>query len=76
VASPLTRQDVVDLLVTERFAPAPLPDLPRPPAARPAAPVRKPDEPAVTESRRRRLCESIDGRYLVPIDVPKTRKAA
>lgn len=74
MASPLTRQDVVDLLVTERYAP--LPDLPRPPAARPAAaPVRKPEDPAVAEQRRQRLCEAIDGRYLIPID-PTPRKAA
>jgi hypothetical protein len=68
---------VVDLLVTERYAPRPLPDPPRPaPAARPAVPVHKPDDPAVTEQRRRRLCESIDGRYLVPIDAPKHRRKA
>ncbi|MCW6005556.1 hypothetical protein K1W54_13350 [Micromonospora sp. CPCC 205371] len=71
------RQELLDALLAERFGPPPLPDLPRPLLVdRPAVPRRVAEDPAVTEARRRRLCEAIDGRYLVPVKHPPPRRTA
>lgn len=66
------RQQLVDLLIAERFGIGRLGDPPPP-----AWPVVLPDHPAVTATRRRLLCEAMDGRYLrsIPDPLPTTAAA-
>ena len=65
------RQQLVDLLIAERYGTGRLGEPPPP-----AWPVVLPDHPAVTAIRRRLLCEAMDGRYLRSLPDPPPSTAA